>query len=228
MQFMVHVIDDDNSVAEMMAPLLKRHGLRHQIFACVEDFVATRVSVVPSITFVSSGLPNDGMQRVLTELKLGRTASAIIMTCPNVAAVQIVQAMKAGAEDVLEKPFSEDQVLAIIKRVQSLPTIVVHAEHAMPARIAEKLTFEEQQILSLMEQGVAIKQIASKLDISVRTVHYRKASILEKTNCNTCTEVIAKMLAMRSHTSRPAIAPASAAFYTGGTFAGNDFQPVAD
>lgn len=228
MHFIVYVIDDDNSVIELMTSLLKRHGLRHQTFACCEDFIAAQESAVPSIVFVSSGLPNDGMQRVLAEVRHGGAASAIIMACPTVAAGQIVQAMKAGAEDVLEKPFSEDQVLAIIKRVQSLPTIVIHAEHAMPARIAEKLTFEEQQILSLMEQGVAIKQIASKLDISVRTVHYRKASILEKTNCNTCTEVIAKMLATGSHAMRPGNVASPDVFCAGGSIAGSDFQPASD
>ncbi len=225
---MVYVIDNDNSVVEMMASLLKRHGLRHQTFACCEDYIAAQESAVPAIIFVSSGLPNDGMQRVLTELKLGSTASAIIMACPTVAAGQIVQAMKAGAEDVLEKPFSEDQVLTIIQRISSLPSIVIHAEHAIPARIAEKLTFEEQQILSLMQQGVAIKQIASKLDISVRTVHYRKASILEKTNCNTCTEVIAKMLATSSHAMRPANVPSPEPFCAGGSIAVSDFQPATD
>jgi two-component system CheB/CheR fusion protein len=228
MQVTVNVVDNDSSIIEMLMSLSKRYGFRYQTFAGAEEFASTYAPTVPSITFISSDLPGDGMQRVLDRLRLGSDSSAIIMTCPGVAPSRIVQAMKAGAEDVLEKPFSGDQALAIINRLFSPPTVVVHPAHQVATNMTDQLTFEEQQILSLMEQGVAIKQIASKLDISVRTVHYRKASILEKTNCNTCTEVIAKMLAMRSHASRSTMAPAPAVFYTGGTFTGNDFQPVSD
>ncbi|HBJ34293.1 MAG TPA: hypothetical protein DDZ51_05910 [Planctomycetaceae bacterium] len=226
MQIMVNVVDNDDSAVEMLTSLFKRHEVRYRFFNSAQDFLSTPASNIASVTFISDDLPADGMQLVLDRLKLGTTASAIVMTCPGVTPSRIVQAIKAGAEDVLEKPFSSDQVLAIINRVLSSPTVVIHPAHAMPTRMANELTFEEQQILSLMEQGVAIKQIASRMDISVRTVHYRKASILEKTSCNTCTEVIAKLSAMRSHATRPANIQTEGVFYTGGMTTGSDFQPA--
>lgn len=226
MQVIVNVVDNDGSVVEMLTSLFKRHGFRYRFFNSAQEFVTTYVNTGPSITFISSELMGDGMRHALDKLRLGNTDSAIIMTAPGVATSQIVQAMKAGAEDVLEKPFSDEQVLAAIRRLASSPTVVIHPAHIISAKIADQLTIEEHQILSLMEQGVAIKQIASRLDISVRTVHYRKASILEKTKCNTCTEVIAKLSNIRSHAVRPANVASPEVFCAGVTIAGSDFQPV--
>lgn len=222
MQFMVNVVDDDSAVAEVLVSLFERHGFHYQLFTSAEQFASSQTTEIPSITFFSSGLTGEGMQQVFGKLRTENMALAIIMTSPGVAASRVAQAMKAGAEDVLEKPFSADQVLTLVKRFLSSPTLFVHRGHDLPTKIVDPLTFEEQQILSLMEQGVAIKQIAAKMDISVRTIHYRKASILAKTNCKNCTEVIAKFSAMRSQDSGPFDVRTTNLFYPGGTIPGGE------
>jgi FixJ family two-component response regulator len=226
MQVIVNVVDHDRSVIEMLTSLFKRQGFRCQFFNSAQEFVTTYVNTAPSITFISSELMGDGIRHALDKLRLGSSDSAIIMTAPGVGTSQLVQAMKAGGEDVLEKPFSDDQVLAAIRRLASSPTVVIHRAHIVSAEIADQLTIEERRILSLIKQGVAIKQIASRMDISVRTVHYRKASILEKTTCDTFTEVIAKLSAMRTHAMRPANVSSSEVFCASGSIAVSYFQPV--
>jgi FixJ family two-component response regulator len=193
----VNIVDEDVEVAEIMAALLKSHGFSNRIFHTAEDFLLALNSQSQSISFVSFGLFNQGAKAILETARHGRIKSTIIMTSDGVDTARIVDAIKSGAEDVIEKPFSCDDILAVIRRVLSTPMQCAVSHQELPVKIALQLTSEEQQILSLMEQGVTIKQIAARLDISIRTVHYRKASILEKSECKNCNEVIAKLSSMR-------------------------------
>lgn len=193
----VNIVDEDFAVAEIMAALLKTHGFSYRVFHTADDFLLALNGQAPSISFVSFGLFNQGAKAILEAARHGRMQSTIIMTSDGVDTHQIVDAIKSGAEDVIEKPFSCEDMLAVIRRILSTPMQCAVSHQELPNKIANQLTGEEQQILSLMEQGVTIKQIAARLDISIRTVHYRKASILEKAECKSCAEVIAKLSSMR-------------------------------
>lgn len=195
---MINIVDEDSAVADVMAALLHSHGFPFRKYNRADEFLPTLSSQSPSISFVSFGLQRHGASDVLEVVRQGRTESIVIMTSDGVGTSRIVDAIKAGAEDVVEKPFSCEDLLAVIRRVLSSPMRCAISRQELPSKIASQLTMEEQRILSLMEQGATIKQIAAKLDISIRTVHYRKASILDKTNCKSCTEVIAKLSALRS------------------------------
>lgn len=197
MAITVNVVDEDAAVAEVMAALLRTHGFACRICLSAEEFLTTLSSQSPSISFVSFGLFDQGARVILDATRQGRVYSTIIMTSDGVDTRRIVDAIKSGAEDVIEKPFSCEDMLTVIRRVLSTPMQCAVSHQELPLKIASQLTTEEQQILSLMEQGVTIKQIAARLDISIRTVHYRKASILEKSECKNCTEVIAKLSSMR-------------------------------
>jgi len=202
MQISINIIEEDRAVVEMMAELFERHGFHYQTFSNAEDFLPTLDAAIPSISFVSGGLLRQGMRQILERLRYGDVASSVILTCNDLATSEIVEAIKAGVEDILEKPFTGDQLLEIVERILAQPSQRIQRSPTRLEELNDQLTIEEQQILSLMEQGTAVKVIASKLDISIRTVHYRKASILEKTNCKNCTEVVSKIAAMRSAVTR--------------------------
>jgi two-component system response regulator FixJ len=195
---MINIVDEDVAVADVMAALLHTHGFPFRKYNSAEEFLPTLSSQSPSISFVSFGLFRHGANDILEVIRQGRTQSTVIMTSDGVETSRVVEAIKAGADDVIEKPFACEDLLAVIRRVLSHPMQCASSRQELPTMIASQLTVEEQRILSLMEQGATIKQIAAKLDISIRTVHYRKASVLDKTNCKNCTEVIAKLSAMRS------------------------------
>jgi len=198
MQININIIDEDRSVVEMMAELFEQHGFGYRTFPSAEDFLPALNEPNPSISFVSFVLPREGVRQVLDRLRYGNVASSVVLTGVDLATSQIVEAIKAGVEDILEKPFTSDQLLANVKRIVSSPAYGIQTRQIRSSEIGGHLTIEEHQMLSLMEQGATIKEIALKLDISVRSVHYRKASILEKTNCKNCTEVVSKIAAMHS------------------------------
>jgi FixJ family two-component response regulator len=97
-----------------------------------------------------------------------------------------VTAMKSGAVDFLEKPYKPADLRASILRA-----IAVDRQHRQRCgRRAEliarfgSLDEEERDVLRLLAQGEAMKSIASRLSISLRTAHSRRASILLKTDAS--------------------------------------------
>lgn len=125
MQIMVNVVDDDIAIVEMMTSLLRWHEFRHRVFRCAEDFVSLQNSATRSINFVSSNLLGEEMTQTLDRLRLSSMSSTIIMTHPGDAADRVIQATKASTNDVLEKPFTGDQVLSAIKQTLASPFLVV-------------------------------------------------------------------------------------------------------
>jgi two-component system response regulator FixJ len=93
-----------------------------------------------------------------------------------------VAAIKAGAEDFIEKPVDDVQLVAAINR--GLARLMERQEHvrsvaALTAQF-ERLTPRQVEIFDLVALGYTSQAIAAKLDISVRTVESYRAEIMEK------------------------------------------------
>lgn len=203
MNFIINIVEEDPGVARAAVTLLKAAGFSINVFEDADDYLKRVDHRLPSLTLVSFGLTDQGAARILADARTGNHHSTIVMTTSGVDASSIVHAIKSGAEDVIEKPFRAEALVAMVQRLMSPPEPRSDVPPPLPSKLAIQLTAEEQQILALMEQGATIKQIAARLDISVRTIHYRKATILQKTECKSCTEVIAKLSAARSQGTIP-------------------------
>jgi FixJ family two-component response regulator len=194
----IHIVDEDMTVAHEIAELLQPHGFDCRGFHSAPEYLQALNPQSQSISLISFGLFAPHNNDILDLIHKAKTSSTIIMTSDGAGTSKIVEAIKAGADDVIEKPFSCDHLISVIRRILATPMQCAVPQQDLPSKIASRLTDEEQEIIALMEQGVTVKQIAAKLDISIRTVHYRKASILEKMECKTCTEVISKISALRA------------------------------
>jgi two-component system, LuxR family, response regulator FixJ len=93
-----------------------------------------------------------------------------------------VAAIKAGAEDFIEKPVDDAQLVAAINRglartlAQQTPPRVTEGVEAQFAR----LTPRQVEIFDLVVQGFTSHAISSKLEISTRTVESYRAQVMEK------------------------------------------------
>jgi two-component system response regulator FixJ len=103
-----------------------------------------------------------------------------------------VRAMKAGASDFVEKPFSDDSILASIGQA-------IEKGHARAARRPpnadlrgrlESLTAREREVLDLLVVGDPNKVIAYRLDISPRTVEIHRARVMEKMRARSLPELV--------------------------------------
>jgi FixJ family two-component response regulator len=103
-----------------------------------------------------------------------------------------VRAMKEGAVDFLEKPVRPDAILDAVQR--AVATVQVRAasdarREAARSRLAD-LSPREREVLHAVVRGRLNKQIAADLGITVRTVKFHRARMMEKTGAESVPELV--------------------------------------
>ena len=104
-----------------------------------------------------------------------------------------VQAMRSGASDFIEKPFTPEQLLSAVELAVG-STRASTAASSVPTELAG-LSARELEVLELLANGDANKVIAYKLGISQRTVEVHRAKIMERMGVKTFAELVRKAIA---------------------------------
>jgi DNA-binding NarL/FixJ family response regulator len=103
----------------------------------------------------------------------------------------VVQAIKIGAFEVCEFPNSDAGLINAIRQAIQVERQDGRELHDLiPRIILERLTLGEARILRLLVEGRTTKEVGASLDVSVRTIHYRKKSILQKLGVQNRSEAI--------------------------------------
>jgi two-component system response regulator DctR len=102
-----------------------------------------------------------------------------------------VAAVKRGAFDFVEKPFSNN---ALVDRVEqalmaSGGALAQRRDKDKLARNLAELTEREREVMHLVIAGRPNKLIADALDISVRTVEVHRARVFDKMNVKSAVEL---------------------------------------
>jgi len=153
------------------------------------------------------------MDLEMPELNGIEAVKAIRQSCPNVGIIMLTmygddghlfEAIKAGANGYVLKESSIDKLLAHIKAVANGESILnssiarrvleefvkLAQEYYSQKEAYKKLTAREIEILELLADGKANKQIARKLFISEKTVKNHTANIYSKLHCNDRTQAV--------------------------------------
>jgi two-component system response regulator DctR len=106
-----------------------------------------------------------------------------------------VAAVKRGAFDFVEKPFSDNALVDRIEQALQHSEAAIRARHLHRARLKRlaELTEREREVMQLVVDGLPNKLIADALDISVRTVEVHRARIFDKMKVRSALE-LAKLL----------------------------------
>ncbi|HRP95057.1 MAG TPA: response regulator [Rhodocyclaceae bacterium] len=179
----VYLVDDDESVLKMLRHLIhSAHHIEVRAYTSADDFIAA-YRPGPCECLVSDvRMPGIGGLELQQRLKeLGVTLPIVFLSgCTTVGTV--VEAMKQGAVDYLEKPFAAavllDKVHLALERSRHLHAEAL-ARDEREAQLAQ-LTARERQIAQLVADGRSSREIASLLHLSVRTVENHRARIMEK------------------------------------------------
>jgi two-component system response regulator FixJ len=189
----VHLVDDDEDVRRALAFLLATAGLEVRVYessaALLENFDTAQSGCVVS----DVRMPGmDGIQLLRHLRKKGVTLPVIIMTGHADVALA-VGAMKAGAVDFIEKPFSDDVLLAAIaaalKQQGNSGQSVSEAVMQVRSRLGT-LSEREKQVLEGLLAGLPNKTIAYDLGISPRTVEVHRASVMKKLNATSLSQLV--------------------------------------
>ena len=187
----VHIVDDEESVRDSLAWLLQSRGIVSTGYDSGEAFLAAFVPGMPGIVILDIRMGGLSGLEVLDQLvDLGAT-QPIVMLSGHADVPAAVAALKKGAADFFEKPFSDNAMVDRILELHALDAARRNA-YALRGQVEQRLrTLSERElaVMDLMIAGRLNKQIAGDLGIAMRTVEVHRARILEKMGVRNAVEL---------------------------------------
>ena len=193
----VYIVDDDASVREALAWLLRSRHLLSESFAGAEEFdqaiAGEWMPTQPSCLLLDVRMP--GMSGLALFDKIIQRGLAevlpVIFLTGHADVPTAVDMVKRGAFDFCEKPFSDNALVDRIEQAlkQSAGVLDTRREQSrVKGRLAE-LTDRERDVMKLVIEGLPNKLIADQLDISVRTVEVHRARVFDKMEVKSAVEL---------------------------------------
>ncbi len=200
----VYIVDDDASVREGMAWLLRTRRLLSASFESAEHFLreldAQQTQGQPVHSADTTGcilldvrMPGMSGLALFEELLARGIAQAwpVIFLTGHADVPTAVESVKRGAFDFCEKPFSDNVLVDRIEQALLLSaerlTQRLHRQQLLQ-RLSE-LTERERDVMRLVVEGLPNKLIADRLDISVRTVEVHRARVFDKMQVKSAVEL---------------------------------------
>lgn len=174
----IYIVDDDIAMRDSLALLLGLKGFRTQIFASAENLLAAYSPMWFGCMLIDVRMPGmDGLQLHAELCRRECTIPIVIMTAyGDVATAR--SALKAGAEDFLEKPVDDSVLIDVLQSAVDAQTAL---RRTTPRdKGAPQLTMREQEVFNMVGAGLQVRQIAEKLGISPRTVEVYKSRMNQK------------------------------------------------
>lgn len=193
----VYIVDDDEDVRDALAWLLRSRHLPHESFDSAEAFlehVARRFSArQASCLLLDVRMPGMSGLALFEQLQTKPWASAlpVIFLTGHADVPTAVDAVKHGAFDFCEKPFSDNALVDRIEQALAVSAKVVLANKAHDSlrQRHDELTDRERDVMRLVVEGLPNKLIADQLAISVRTVEVHRARVFDKMGVKSAVEL---------------------------------------
>ncbi|MCT8174942.1 response regulator transcription factor [Variovorax sp. CY25R-8] len=198
---LIFIVDDDASVREALAWLLRSRRLASEDYGSAEAFeqrlAEGPLPEQPLCLLLDVRMPGtSGLVLFDRLVERGLLAALPVIFLTGHADVPTaVDAVKRGAFDFCEKPFSDNALVDRIEQALLLSQDALEARRArrgLSDRIAE-LTERERDVMRLVIEGLPNKLIADQLAISVRTVEVHRARVFDKMEVKSAVELANKL-----------------------------------
>lgn len=189
---MVYVVDDDLSARNSLCWLLATEGVASCAFDSAESFLDHWRSDWSGCILVDVRMPGKSGLQLQEELNARNNLMPVIVLTGHADVPIAIRAMKQGAYDFLEKPYSDEELLTSIKTALELGRQIEDAEFEKNrvALALEKLTEREREVMCLVVEGNTNKDVAARLGISEKTVEVHRARVMEKTAASSLSELV--------------------------------------
>lgn len=197
----VLVVDDDAGLRNALDALLSAYGYRAAFCASAEELARLPRPIRAACILLDIRLPEaDGIE-ILGELRRSGETVPVVMMTGHGDIPMAVRAMRAGASDFLEKPFTAPALIA------SLRAAAAPAEAEADALAG--LTPRERDVLREILSGRSNKETARLLGLSPRTVEVHRARIMQKIGAQSLPDLVRRTLGTGTGTSWPPGPPES-------------------
>jgi two-component system, LuxR family, response regulator FixJ len=188
----VLVVDDDPDARQSLEFLIRSVGLNIRSYASAADFLASPDVESAGCLVLDLRMPGMSgleLQDRLNEMNIGMPV--ILLTA--YAEVPIaVKAMKAGAIDVIQKPYSQQVLLDRIQQALAKDRAMRQRLHDMKGAKEKlaRLTAGEREVLDRLRAGKSNKEIAGELGLTRRGIEARRANIMRKLEADSLADLL--------------------------------------
>jgi len=188
----VHVIDDDEAVREVLAFQLGSAGIEVRTYDSAAAFLKIVPTVQAGCIITDVRMPDLSGIDLLRRLRELQVAVPVIVITAHGDIPLAVEAMRIGAVDFLEKPFADEVLLASVRSALDRGDRD-RKRQAERTSIQSKLTGlsnRERDVLDGLVAGRANKQIAYELGISARTIENYRANLMMKMQATSLSDLV--------------------------------------
>lgn len=188
----VYVVDDDQAMRNSLKWLIESIGMPVKTYSSADDFLTNYFPGRAGCLLLDVRMP--GMSGLELQAHLARENSRlpVIIITGHGDVAMAVKAMKSGAVDFIEKPFHDEDLITSIRNALDFDRKerALRSQRAqITARLAE-LTPREHEVMEMVTEGHANKEIAAALGVSAKTVEAHRARVMDKMRASSLAELV--------------------------------------
>ncbi len=191
----IFIVDDDPDVRDALSAVFTRAGYRTKTFMGGRGFVRAARETKPACVLLDICMPDRSGLDILTELDARSYVAPILVVSGQRDIPIVVQAIKNGAFDFIEKRLDADAIVARVR--DAIDAWARRRQNGNGPEISllsfpgcELLTRREREVLSQITAAASNKETARKLGISPRTVEIHRGHIMQKLNAKNSVDLV--------------------------------------
>jgi two-component system response regulator FixJ len=187
-----HVVDDDESIRTLWRWLMESNGIAVKTFATAAEFIESYRNGDAGCLVLDLKLPGMSGLELQEYLTRRDIEIPIVFVSAHGDVPAAVSALKGGAVDFIQKPFGHREVLSVIRKAfeRDAEIRVKRARQSVIAGRFATLTEREREVLQRVIEGKPNKIIAAELDITMKTIEFHRAKVMEKMGVTSVAELV--------------------------------------
>ena len=190
----IFLVDDDAAVCHALSVFLDASGYNVRTFSSAESFLKEVAGVSEGVMLLDQRMTGMSGLELQTELARRGIDLPIIFISGHGDVRMSVKAVKAGAIDFLEKPFSNEDLLASIREA-FLYADDSKKRHELVAGLRARhasLTAREGEVLKHVVAGMSNRNLAELLGVSDRTIEVHRSRVMKKMGAESLPDLVRK------------------------------------
>jgi len=187
----IHIVDDEESVRMSLAFLLEIAGFTTLTYDTAAALLGRGDALEDGCLITDLRMPEISGVELLRRLRATGAAIPAIVVTGHGDVQMAVEAIRQGAFDFIEKPFSEATIIGSIRRAMDQSTTAAERQQSARALdVIEALTPNEREVMRGVVDGLPIKVIAERLGITPQKVEAHRAAFMERMQVTSLPELV--------------------------------------
>lgn len=186
----IYIVDDDPAVRDALSVVFSMEGFVVETFSDGDTFISSASKTYPACVMLDVHMPGRSGIEILKALNADQYPAPIFIISGQGDIPMAVEAIRNGAFDFIEKPFTAETVVERVN--EGIAAMAKRGTAEQPASFegADQLTRREREVLDAITGGASNKEAGRLLGISPRTVEVHRARIMEKLGARNAADLV--------------------------------------